>query len=224
MCGRYFIDDDETIAEMRRIFRDIDAKYNTVPNSDVNAVPHPVATDDIKETELTRPKSGEIYPTDTVPILLTEDKQVQPVLMSWGFPKWQGSGVVINARAETAEEKAMFASSVRQRRCIVPTNGFYEWNQRETGPGKPKYLLRKESERMLYLAGVYASFHKKNGTPYEAFVILTIGANSSVSPLHDRMPLIVEREYCTRWLLDNSFASSLLHTPCDTKMALSLIP
>lgn len=219
MCGRYFIDDDETIVEMRRIFRDIDAKYNTAVVNDTNAATLPVSG-----LKMQIPKTGEIFPTDTVPILLSEKGRVQPVLMSWGYPKWQGSGVMINARSETAADKPTFAESVRHRRCIIPTNGFYEWNQRITGRGKPKYLLHKDNERMLYLAGLYASFQKENGDLYEAFVILTVDANSSVRPLHDRMPLIVEREYCTHWLLDMAYASALLHSPCDAKLSLSLIP
>ncbi len=218
MCGRYFIDDDETIEEMRRIFRDIDTKYNTAPVCDSDATSRSLSVPNIVS-----PKTGEIFPTDTVPILLSDRGQVQPVLMSWGFPKWQGSGVMINARSETAAEKPMFATSLRQRRCIVPTNGFYEWNQHVSGRQKPKFLIRKEDDRMLYLAGLYASFAEANGAPYEAFVILTVDANSSVSSLHDRMPLVVERKYCTQWLLDTSFASALLHSPCEAKVSLSLI-
>lgn len=227
MCGRYFIDDDETISEMRRIFREIDVKYNSEAAA-VSSLPNDLkpsnSTPALRSPLLNKAplKTGEIFPTDIVPVLRNEHREVAPVLMSWGFPKWQASGVIINARSETAAEKKMFSSSLLARRCLVPTNGFYEWNH-ESGRAKEKYLLRTPCDPMLYLAGLYAGFRKPDGLLYDAFVILTIDANPSVRQLHDRMPLIVEREDRDRWLLDNEFAFSLLHTPCLSEMSLSLI-
>lgn len=70
--------------------------------------------------------SGEIFPTNTVPILRGSDKGLTPVPAVWGYPKYQGKGVIINARAETAAEKFTFKDSLRNWRCVVPTTGHVE--------------------------------------------------------------------------------------------------
>lgn len=71
--------------------------------------------------------------------------------MSWGFPKWDGKGVIINAKSETASEKNI-KQSLLQRRCVIPSTGFYEWNN--AGKSKEKYLFRSETSPVLYMAGI----------------------------------------------------------------------
>ena len=75
--------------------------------------------------------TGEIFPTNAAPILLPDGQKMTPKPMTWGFPSFKGKGVIINARGETALDKPMFRRSVLERRCIVPTTGFYEWDSQK---------------------------------------------------------------------------------------------
>jgi len=194
MCGRYYIADDETSAEIRRICDEImERSLNTSPCV-------PMVT-------------GEIFPTNTAPVLIAQQQSALPVLMTWGYPNWRGSGVLINARAETADEKPMFRSSISHRRCIVPSNGFFEWDHTK-GHAKTKFLLHGKESPLLYMAGLYSEFTDKLGDKYTAYVILTVNANASVRPIHDRMPLIVEPGQYDRWLHDEKYARTVLLTPC----------
>lgn len=139
-------------------------------------------------------RTGEIFPTNLSPILGWENGKQKPHLYKWGFPKFRGSGVIINARAETILEKPMFRKSMEERRCIVPSSGFFEWSQDEK---KQKYLFRRPGETELYLAGIYNTFQ---GTP--CFVILTTAANKSVADVHSRMPVIVPKDGLQSWTAD----------------------
>ena len=120
--------------------------------------------------------------------------------MFWGFPKWKGSGVIINARAETAADKPMFRSSLAARRCIVPSTGFYEWKHSGDKKQKDKYLINLPDTPMLYMAGIYNYYHESDGQQLPRFVILTTAANNSIAPLHDRMPVILSSAEKKDWL------------------------
>lgn len=202
MCGRYYIADDETNAEIRKICSEITMKYqNTSPCV-------PMIT-------------GEIRPTNAAPVLLAQRESTQPELMTWGYPRWQGSGVLINARAETAAEKPLFRSSISQRRCIIPSNGFFEWDHNE-GHAKSKFLLQLKESPILYIAGLYSNFEDKSGKKYAAYVILTVNANESVLPIHDRMPLIVEPGKNYQWLHDEKYARAIMLSPCLAELSVTM--
>lgn len=198
MCGRFYIDDDETIVEMQKLCKEISLRYQDTPRA----------------AEM---KTGEIRPTDVAPVLIAEHQAVLPVLMTWGYPKWQEKGVVINARAETAADRPMFRSSIQQRRCIIPSNGFFEWAQ-VPGKAKTKFLLHRSESPMLNMAGLYSIFEDPRGEKYAAFVILTVGANPTVRAMHDRMPLVVEPGQNDKWLFDESYARTITGTPCLAEM------
>ena len=105
--------------------------------------------------------------TNTVPVLTADKLNLSPKPLVWGFPKFTGSGVIINARVETAGEKKTFRESLLTNRCIVPSTGFYEWNAQ-----KKKYLFRLPGEQVLYMAGISKEY---DGT--QRYVILTTSAN-----------------------------------------------
>lgn len=176
--------------EVRQIMQEINRRYANEP-------------------ELTRMKSGEIFPTDIVPVLTWEDQQPQAGLFTWGFPGWQGKGVVINARSETVTEKSMFRQAFFERRCIIPATGFYEWKAAAGSRKKDKYLLRLRDSPMLYMAGIYTIYEQK-GVQLPGFVILTTTANSSMQPIHDRMPVIVEPHEQADWLQDEVMAQHII--------------
>ncbi|MDU6264207.1 MAG: SOS response-associated peptidase [Anaerocolumna aminovalerica] len=176
MCGRYYID-DETSKEIEKILQNIDKK-----NSGKSY------------------KTGEIFPTETVPILVAQKDDMVPDLLTWGFPNSKSKGVIINARSETAFDKNMFQESLISRRCIIPANGFYEWNK-----NKEKIYFTQPDSDIIYMAGVYNVFNKES-----RFVILTTNANDSILDVHDRMPLILQREELHSWLFDNNRTQDFL--------------
>jgi len=174
MCGRYVAYTDAEYTEMSNIVRDVESKLS--------------GTEQLK--------TGEIFPTNLAPVI-TPDGAVP---MAWGFPRWDGGGVVINARAETAAEKPMFRNALFTRRLVVPSTGFFEWKRVEGKKQKDKYLIRLPDATMLYMAGLYTLFKQKDGREEAHFVILTTAANESMAALHDRMPVILGAEETGEWL------------------------
>ena len=134
MCGRYLID-DEAYADILQILHDMNAAKNRVYSENITA------GDYIK---------GEVFPTNIAPVI--ENGEI--VAVKWGFPHWKNTGVIINARSETALEKRMFGKPLRERRCVVPSSGFYEWGEGHgrcsTGrKRKSKFIFRRPGEHTL---------------------------------------------------------------------------
>lgn len=177
MCGRYNFTVEQS-DEMREVLEKLNAKIHG------------------KEV-----KSGEIFPTNQVPLLIGEHNQASPVLSTWGFPKFDKKGVIINARSETAFEKRTFRDSLVSRRCIIPSTGFYEWDSE-----KRKIMFRLDGSNALYMAGLYSYYQEDM-----RFVILTTGANESISDVHHRMPLVIEKKDIDTWILDNAATNDILH-------------
>lgn len=144
--------------------------------------------------------SGEIRPTNVVPVLVYERGAVVPRSMAWGFPKWDGHGVVFNARAETALEKRMFRQALLENPVIVPTTGYYEWRLHPGSKKKEKFLFSDGGQELLFLAGFYNVFQEKGGPVPEHFTILTTEANRSMAEYHNRMPILVRQEELEAWL------------------------
>lgn len=174
MCGRYYVDDD-IVKEIRRIAK-------------------PAAMD------FTSGKT-DIYPSQEAVVLVGSGGALAAVPMRWGFPQYNGKGLLINARAETALEKPAFRDSLLRRRCVIPAGGFYEWNK-----AKEKVDFYKNGVPILYMAGFYDVFQG-----VRRFVILTTSANASVAPVHDRMPLLLEEAELKDWIYDESFMRQTLH-------------
>ena len=145
----------------------------------------------------------DIHPGDTAPVITAAGDQggsLRACRQKWGYPGPGGKGLVFNARSESVFEKRMFRDSVSQRRAAVPVSWFYEWNK-----NKEKFTFTKEGSRILFLAGFYGRY--EDG---EHFVILTTRANASMSPVHSRMPLVLEREQVREWILDSKKTKELL--------------
>jgi len=201
MCGRYCIDDESNILEMNEIIREANERF--------------------KETsKLSAMKTGEIFPADIVPVIRAAGSYRYVDLMQWGYPRWNSSGVIINARAETVLEKPMFKGSFESMRCIIPTTGFFEWKHENGKVKKDKYLLRLNDNPMLYLAGLYNTYKDNEGKPYNSFVILTTNANDSVRPIHNRMPVILTDEKKDIWLHDKTLSQLLLNDDNNAELEL----
>lgn len=97
-------------------------------------------------------------------------------------------------------EKPMFREAVLHRRAVIPATWFYEWDR-----NKQKHTFRREGGAALFMAGCCRKY--EDG---DRFVILTTQANASMEPVHDRMPLILEREEAVEWLLEDGTAEELL--------------
>ena len=149
-------------------------------------------------------------------MLVGEENELRPQPVIWGFPNFRSkSGVIINARRETAEEKRTFAESLKVRRCVVPTSGFYEWTQDKE---KIKYLFNRPGGGALYLAGLYNDYGDER-----RMVILTMAANQSVEDIHNRMPVVLSDNELADWVSNPNRALEILHRdgPLLEKVAVS---
>ena len=106
--------------------------------------------------------------------------------------------MIINARSETALERQAFSDSVKRRRCLVPASGFFEW--RRQGAARAPYNLTREHHGLFAMAGIWSWWPDGKGRNVESMVILTTHPNSLVSPIHDRMPVILARDLYETWL------------------------
>lgn len=179
MCGRYLFDDEKNIAEVYEILQEIHSRI------DVTGLQ-------------SRMKSGEIFPTTVAPVITS--KGYFPMI--WGFPKWDNSGAIINARRETVLTKNMFRKSILTRRCVIPSTGFFEWKAVDGQKKKDKYLINRDNSRMLYMAGFYNFFKDEGGIVSPNFVILTTAANASMQQIHNRMPVILDPIQYDAWMRD----------------------
>ncbi len=155
----------------------------------------------VQEIDLNRKpvRIGEIYPSQMAPVIYGREERLWGGEMKWGLTGRDGR-LLINARAETALERPTFSESIRQRRCVIPAKHFYEWNK-----DKQKVTFGSRHRGILYMAGFY---QMQEGGPH--FIILTTAANDSVRPVHERMPLILEKEEMLPWIREDSEVSSFL--------------
>ena len=139
----------------------------------------------------------------------------------WGLiPSGAGEASIgnrmINARSETVAEKPAFRDAFASRRCLVPADGFYEWTARNRGRA-PHWFHRRDGQ-MLAIAGVWESWTIPSGKGVvESFALLTTEANSTVRPVHGRMPVLLAPEHFATWLdpeNDDRVALQHLLVPC----------
>jgi putative SOS response-associated peptidase YedK len=133
--------------------------------------------------------------------------------LRWGLiPSWAKDPAIgyklINARAETASEKPSFRSAFKHRRCLIPSDGFYEWQRLEGSKTKkqPYYFSLRDNNPFAF-AGLWERWESPEGDIVETCTILTTEANELVSPIHDRMPVILHPKDYDLWL-DPNFTSS----------------
>lgn len=153
--------------------------------------------------EKTQPaRVRDIRPSETAAVIVYRHGKFVYETMGWGFIPRSGSGLVINARAESALERPMFSESIRHRRCIIEAGGYYEWNK-----CRQKATFSLEDAGKLYMAGCYR--YDGDG---DRFVIVTTAANASVEKVHDRMPLILSASDARLWLSDDGAVEFILHS------------
>jgi len=167
-----------------------------------------------------------IAPTQPVPVIRQNPKE--PVrelsLVRWGLvPRWVKDPSVaarmINARSETVSTKPAFSDALRFRRCLVPADGFYEWQG--TGRVKHPYCFEINDGELFAFAGIWDRWNDASGKSLETCSILTTTPNAVTSSVHDRMPVILNPESYDLWLdpgiKDVGVVSELLR-PCDARL------
>ncbi len=138
--------------------------------------------------------------------------------MKWGLiPFWAKDAKIgnsmINARAETIRDKPGFRDSFKNKRCIIPASGFFEWKKLTTAK-EPHYFSPKEG--LFSFAGLWSAWVSPESIEVETFTIITTDANKVVKPIHDRMPVIMGHNSMSAWLSQTTKANELLELlrPC----------
>lgn len=189
MCGRFVLYTDNEYEELKNIVAETEENLNL--------------------------KSGEIFPTDTIPVVV-EDKLE---LLKWGFYTFDKK-LIINARSETVEAKPMFRSSFLKKRCLIPASSYFEW--KKESQGKVKYEIGLNKRPLFFMAGVYNTFVDKSNNTFTGFVIITTPPNEKLSEIHNRMPAILESGQEKLWLdgtvTDTGLLKSILkpYSPTET--------
>jgi putative SOS response-associated peptidase YedK len=189
MCGRYLI--TSAPEAFRRLFR-----YREQPNF---------------------PPRYNVAPTQPVPIVRVVEGERQFALVRWGLiPAWvkdpRAFSLLINARAESVNDKPAFKNAMKRRRCLILADGFYEW--KTEGARKRPYVARPKDGGPIAFAGLWEAWMGPNGEELETVAIVTTSANQTLRVLHDRMPVVVPPEAVDMWLdclnVDAETAAALL--------------
>jgi len=145
-----------------------------------------------------------LAPTDEAAVVVEREDRRAIRAYRWGLiPSWAKderiASKLFNARAETLATSGAFRESFRRRRCIVPADGFYEW-QRAGGVRQP-FLIHRTDGAPLAMAGLWSGWrHPETEQVIRTFTIVTTAANGVLAPIHDRMPVILEARDWKRWL------------------------
>jgi putative SOS response-associated peptidase YedK len=189
MCGRYTL--TSAPEALRTLFR-----YQEQPNF---------------------PPRYNVAPTQPIAIVRLMDGKRHFALVRWGLlPSWvkdpKTFTLLINARGESAAEKPAFRAAMKRRRCLIPADGFYEWQA--AGDRKRPFYVRAKSGAPLAFAGLWETWTGPNGEELETATIVTTRANRMLSTIHDRMPVILAPDAFDLWLdsatVDATTAAALI--------------
>lgn len=180
MCGRYNFSKDSNSPMVKAVLENLQSRQIEV-------------------------KTGEVNPGDVAAVIASNRKlEPQVFSMKWGYKLPDGK-LIFNARSETAAQKTMFADGMRQRRCLIPADCYYEWQK--TGKDKQKYQLAPTDANGFFLAGIYRI---EQGFP--VFSILTKEPVESIAFIHNRMPVILPGEIIQDWLNPQYHGQEILNT------------
>jgi len=146
--------------------------------------------------------SYNIAPTQISPVLLNDGKRkVKP--MCWGLvPSWAKDKTIgakmINARSETLREKPSFQSLIYQKRCIVISDGYFEWKRE--GKKKKPYYIRDPDGKLLPMAGLWDEWVDKQGKKWLTYTVITTDPSNQINHIHNRMPVILDKPEMDLWI------------------------
>ncbi|MDW8340100.1 MAG: SOS response-associated peptidase [Geminicoccaceae bacterium] len=145
-----------------------------------------------------------IAPDSPILVLRAGSAGPRAAMLRWGFlPPWaveaRDPGRQINARIETAAAKPVFRAAFLKGRCLVPADGFFEWQKQPKGPARP-FFVRPRDARILTFAGIWRRNRLADGSLLDTVAILTRDADPALAPIHPRMPVVVPAALRARWL------------------------
>ena len=174
---------------------------------------------DVPEPTFDWPPRFNVAPGQRAPIVAEDARGRRMGLLTWGLvPRWMdepGRGF-INARAESAPMKPSFREALSRRRCLVPADGFYEWQPAPDGGRKTPFWIHPAGGGVVSFAGLWDSWERPGHEPLHTFTILTTDANDDVRKIHDRMPVVIFEADRAMWLdrdASPSDVKALLHPP-----------
>ena len=182
MCGRYVLR-----VVLKNFRRDFELGFD-VDDSDV-----PMEA---------RPRYN-IAPTQLVPVIRAINGKRWLSLVRWGLiPHWakEVRKPQINARGETIFEKPMFRDAARRRRCLILADGFYEWKRDQNDKPLQAYFVERADRRPFAMAGIWETWISPDGEIKDTVAIVTTGASADVAPIHDRMPVIIDKNDYLTWI------------------------
>ena len=151
------------------------------------------------------PPSYNIAPSQPIPVIPNDgekslDFYLWGLIPSWTKPEKVGKYNLINARSETAAEKASFKNSFRRRRCLILADGFFEWSKSTSRGGKTPYYFTLKDRLPFAIAGLWDTWISPEGDPLKSACILTTAPNQTVKAVHNRMPVILNPTDYQTWL------------------------
>jgi putative SOS response-associated peptidase YedK len=149
------------------------------------------------------PPRHNIAPTQPIPVIIVENGVRHFRLMRWGLlPAWvkdpRRFTLLINARVETVTEKPAFKNAIRRRRCLIPADGYYEWQASEKR--KRPYFIHRRDGHPIGLAGLAETWVGPNGEELDTVAIVTAPASADLAVLHHRVPVTIAADDFDRWL------------------------
>ena len=178
VCGRYSPLTEDEIIEVRSIIREVSLK---------------LARDEFENYEET---ISEIAPTNHAPVVTSNGEYLALEHAQFGFTKWDGKGVIINARSETIHEKSIFKNHIKTGRCVIPASGYFEWKPPDENQKKKiKHFIKDSQGNLLFMAGLW-----REGNDGKEFVVITKEPYGDVSRIHDRMPVMLRTDQLDAWL------------------------
>ena len=164
-----------------------------------------------------------IRPSENISVLVSNSGKRKLGQMRWGFvPHWYKSvadgPLLFNARAETLAKKPAFRDACRKRRCLIPADGFYEWEKKVGSKSKPFYVRRSDRQQMIF-AGIW-QFSGDSEDRIPTCTIITVPASEQISGIHNRMPLLIDPSDWAGWLGEGQGfkAAKLMKTPLDIEL------
>src|SRR5262245_39923059 len=158
---------------------------------------------DLQEIPIVTPRYN-IAPTQQVLACRQTDKGREMVALHWGLiPFWANDPKIgyrmINARSDGVAAKPSYRAAFKQRRCLIPATGFYEWQAVKAEKKKQPHLIRRMDEKPFAFAGLWEHWDK-GANPIDSCTIITTDCNKTLKPIHDRMPVILDKKDFATWL------------------------
>jgi len=177
MCGRYTITLDPTLLQQEFDLSNIPSEWKPRYN---------------------------VAPTQDVPVVNNSETR-NVLMMHWGLiPSWAKDASIgqrlINARSETLQEKPSFRRAFNQRRCLILADGFFEWQRRDTNAPKVPIYFHLKNKQPFAFAGLWENWHESAEKEILSCTIITCEPNELVGKIHNRMPVILDKNSCWIWL------------------------